>query len=148
MFVSICLLWLSLTHLRPSQADTRLKQNHHHHPLLLHLPNGHCSYHRKTQETLLARPHHLSRPRNRCRVRLLVCVFHHPPFTELKHTDQKRALGMVFTSRAVSKKLFMIFFLEEGSDPNRPQSRNMRSSTTSSSKPRRLSNRDCTLFST
>ena len=71
----------SATGLSLDTPRSPLKQNHNHRPLLRSL-NDHRSYHRKTQETLLARPHHRSRPRSWCQICLLVRVFLHLSFTE------------------------------------------------------------------
>ena len=91
LFGSIWPPWLILIP-AGSGFDTALVQaNHHHRSFPLRSPNGHRTNHRKTQETFLGGCHHRSRPRRRCRIRLLVRVFRHPSFTELKYADRTRS---------------------------------------------------------
>ena len=91
LFAPIWPPWLILTHLALASTPHSSKQTITTVHSLSHSPNGHRTNHRKTQEAFLGGPHHRSRPRRRCRIRLLVRVFRHPSFTELKYAHQTRS---------------------------------------------------------
>jgi len=80
LFALVCPQWLNPS----SDLDTQFKQTTTTVLSSSTRPNGHCSHHRKTQETLLGRPHHRSRSWRRCRVRLLVRVFLTPVFHRVR----------------------------------------------------------------